>query len=83
MDLTRVETNFVQIDAAALGLSSEDAIARLGDAGVLLSGTVRAGVIRAVTHLDIDDGDIERAIEIGPVALGMQSAAAGRVAESG
>ena len=83
VDLTRVETNFVQIDAGALGLSSDEAIARLGDAGVLLSGTVRAGVIRAVTHLDIDDGDVERAIEIGPVALGLESAVAGRLAESG
>ena len=70
VDLVRVQTNFVQVDVAALGLSSRDALARLADAGVLLSGTVRPGVIRALTHLDIDDADVDRAIEAVPQALG-------------
>lgn len=69
VDLDAVETNFVQVDAGALGYSSAEAIARLADAGVGLSSTVRAGVLRAVTHLDIGDEDVERAIELVPQAL--------------
>jgi len=48
-----------------------DAIARLADAGVGLSATVTAGVLRAVTHLDIDDDDVEQALEAVPRALGV------------
>jgi threonine aldolase len=70
VDLARVQTNFVQIDVGALEHSSRDALALLADAGVLLSGTVRPTVIRALTHLDIEDADIDRAIEIVPRALG-------------
>ena len=69
VDLDLVETNFVQIDVAALGLSSADAIARLADAGIGLSATVKPGVLRAVTHLDIDDDDVDRALEVVPRAL--------------
>ncbi len=39
-------------------------------AGVGLSGTVRPGVLRAVTHLDIDDADIDAAIEVVPAGAG-------------
>jgi threonine aldolase len=74
VDLDRVQTNFVQIDVGALELSSPQALSVLADAGVLLSGTVRPGVIRALTHLDVDDADIERAIEIVPAVLGARSA---------
>jgi threonine aldolase len=74
VDLDRVQTNFVQIDVGSLELSSPQALTALGDAGVLLSATVRPGVIRALTHLDVDDADIERAIEIVPAALGARSA---------
>lgn len=74
VDLERVQTNFVQIDIAALELSAPQALAALADAGVLLSGTVRPGVIRALTHLDIDDTDVERAIELVPAALGARDA---------
>ena len=58
VDLDRVQTNFVQVDVGALGLTPAEALARLADAGVRLSGTVRPGVMRALTHLDIDDDDI-------------------------
>jgi hypothetical protein len=37
---------------------------------VALSPT-RPGVLRAVTHLDITDEDVERAIELVPTALGV------------
>jgi threonine aldolase len=70
VDLELVETNFVQVDAGALGLTSADAIARLADAGVGLSATVKPGVLRAVTHLDVDDDAVERAVALVPRALG-------------
>ena len=69
-DPDTVETNFVQLDAGALGLTSAEAARRVADAGVALSPTVHQGVLRAVTHLDVDDEDIERAIEVVPTALG-------------
>ena len=31
---------------------------------------MKTGVIRAVTHLDIDDDDVERALQAVPHALG-------------
>ena len=71
LDRETVETNFVQVDVGALGLSTADAIARLAEAGVGLSGTVKPTMIRAVTHLDVDDDDIERALELVPRALGV------------
>jgi threonine aldolase len=70
VDLDQVETNFVQVDVAPLGLSAEDALARLARQGVGLSMTVHPTRLRAVTHLDIDDEDIGRALELIPRALG-------------
>jgi threonine aldolase len=75
VDLSRVQTNFVQIDVGALGLRSDEGLAQLAEVGVLLSGTVRPGVIRAVTHLDLDDAAVERAIHLVPNALGLAAAA--------
>jgi threonine aldolase len=78
VDLGRVQTNFVQIDGGPLGLGSDELIARLGSVGVGVSGTIHRGVVRAVTHLDIDDADIERAIEAAPGALGLSARAGER-----
>jgi threonine aldolase len=69
VELDTVETNFVQLDVGALGLGSGEGIALLAERGVRLSGTVRPGLLRAVTHLDIDDADIDAAIELGKAAL--------------
>jgi threonine aldolase len=69
VDLGQVETNFVQLDVEPLGLSKRDVIAALGDAGVGVSGTVHATKLRAVTHLDVSDEDIDAAIELAPEAL--------------
>jgi len=66
VDLDRVETNFVQID---VGPERADAIERMKANGVLVSTTVHPTVVRAVTHLDISDEDIETAIEAIPAAL--------------
>jgi threonine aldolase len=68
--VNEIETNFVQVDVAPLGLSPAEALQRLRDAGVLLSATVHPTVLRAVTHLDVDDDDIEAAIDAIPRALG-------------
>lgn len=68
VDPDRVETNFVQVDVSPLGHG--DACALLAAHGVGLSPTIHRGVLRAVTHLDVDDDDIDRAIELIPLALG-------------
>jgi threonine aldolase len=75
VDLDQVETNFVQVDVGALGLDQADALARLRDAGVGLSSTIHPTIVRAVTHLDVDDDAIDRAIELVPRALGTRIAA--------
>ncbi len=68
VDLELVETNFVQLNVAAIELDENQAIAQARAQGVLLSQT-KAGTLRAVTHLDITDDDIERAVELVPRAL--------------
>jgi threonine aldolase len=70
VDPSQTETNFVHIDVSPLALSANDAIARAEAAGVGISETVHPTIVRALTHLDISDDDIERAIEIVPDALG-------------
>jgi len=66
VDLGQVETNFVQID---VGSDRAGAIERMKEHGVLVSTTVHPTVVRAVTHLDITDDDIETAGEAIPAAL--------------
>jgi threonine aldolase len=70
VDPEATETNFVHIDIAPLGLTMPDAIARAEAVGVGISDTVNPTVLRALTHLDISDDDIERAIDLVPDALG-------------
>ncbi len=65
-----VDTNFVQVDISPLGLSVPEALERLHRAGVGLSATMRPGILRAVTHLDVSDDDIERAADLIPETLG-------------
>src|SRR5581483_5538311 len=69
VDVERVETNSVQVDVGALGLEKAEALARLEAEGVGLTGTVVPGVLRALTHLDLSDDDVERAVELVPRAL--------------
>jgi threonine aldolase len=71
VNLEQVETNFVQVDVGALGLDSDEALARLAEQGVGLSLTPHPGVLRALTHLDVDDEDVDVAIERIPKALGV------------
>jgi threonine aldolase len=68
VDPDRVETNFVQVDVDPL--TPQEAMARLAEQGVALSATIHPTILRAVTHLDVDDEDIDRALEAIPAALG-------------
>jgi threonine aldolase len=68
VDLELVQTNFVQVDVAAMGLTEDEALARIREEGVLLSRT-RPGVLRAVTSLEIDDDAVEHALVAVPRAL--------------
>jgi len=70
VDLEQVETNFVQVDLGPLDLTPADALERLWQQGVGLSMTAHPTKLRAVTHLDVDDDDIDRALELIPRALG-------------
>jgi len=63
-----VETNFVQIE---VGPDRGGAIERMKERGVLVSTTVHPTVVRAVTHLDISDDDIDVALAAIPAALGV------------
>jgi threonine aldolase len=69
VDVEQVETNFVLLDAGALGLGADEAVARARAAGVLMSFASRRDVLRAVTHLDVSAEDVERAVELIPGAL--------------
>jgi len=70
VDLTQVETNFVLLDVEPLGLTKWDVLTALKAVGIGLSGTVHPTRLRAVTHLDVTDDDIDAAIELAPQALG-------------
>jgi threonine aldolase len=70
VDLERVQTNFVHLEVSALSLGEWEAVGLVGDAGVAISRTMRPGFLRAVTHLDLTDDDIDRASELVPQALG-------------
>jgi threonine aldolase len=75
VDLEQLETNFVQVDVGALGLDIADALERLARDGVGLSATPNPGVLRALTHLDIGDEEIDRAAELIPRSLGVMARA--------
>ena len=68
VDPDRTETNFVQLDVAPL--TKEEAMVRLAEQGVGLSATIHPTVLRAVTHLDVTDEDIESALAAIPRAIG-------------
>jgi threonine aldolase len=71
IDLDAVETNFVQVDVEPYGMTKWEALARLKEHGVGMSATVHPSTLRAVTHLDVSDDDIDRAIDLIPRALGV------------
>jgi threonine aldolase len=63
VDLEQVETNFVLLDVARLGLGADEAVARLRAEGVLLSFGAQRDVLRAVTHLGVSASVVEEAIQ--------------------
>jgi threonine aldolase len=69
IDLDQVETNFVLLDVAEVGLREDEALARLRAGGVLLSYSTRRGMLRAVLHMDVSAEDVDEAVERIPRAL--------------
>ena len=69
VDLEQVETNFVQLDVSRLGLTADEAVARLRAEGVLFSFAARKDVLRAVTHLGISAEDVDEAVSATVRAL--------------
>jgi threonine aldolase len=74
VDLDAVETNFVGVELARLGLTVAEAKELLVREGVLVS-VLRPGVLRLATYRGITDEDVERAVEAIPHALGARVAA--------
>jgi threonine aldolase len=70
VDLEQVETNFVQVELGPLGLEPAEALERLWQQGIGLSMTAHPTKLRAVTHLDVGDEEIEQAVELIPRTLG-------------
>jgi threonine aldolase len=75
VDPAATESNFVVLDASAIGLTVEEATALLAAEGVLLSAAGRPGRLRALTHLDISAADVEGAIDGATRALATAAAA--------
>ena len=63
-----VETNIVFFDVAGLGITAKEATERMAARGVRMGATGRTR-IRAVTHLDVSQADVERAVEIAQTVL--------------
>jgi threonine aldolase len=69
IDVEHVETNIVFFDVAGTGLTAQEAVARLRARGVRVGAAGRTR-IRAVTHLDVSQADVERAVAIAQEVLG-------------
>ena len=69
VELEQVETNFVALEVAGLGVTVEEAAARIAEQGVLV-GELRPGVLRLAIYLGVTDADVDRAAEAIPQALG-------------
>ena len=66
IDVSRVQSNILFFTVESL--TADEARAQMEERGVRLSGGY--GSVRAVTHLDVSAGDIERAIEAAQAAWG-------------
>jgi len=60
VDLSAVQTNIVFVDVAGTGQSLRAWARRLAEEGVLV--TIVAGRVRMLTHLDVNEGDVEVAL---------------------
>ena len=70
VDLEQVETNFVQIDVAPLGLTRDEALARLREAGVGLSSTIHPTCCAPSRTSTSTDEDIDRRVRARPARSG-------------
>jgi threonine aldolase len=59
LDVSLVRTNILFVDPTPLGLTADETVARLADAGVLVN-TV-GGTVRFVTHQDVSAADCDAA----------------------
>jgi threonine aldolase len=64
LGISPVDTNIVVLDTEAAGWDRGELLRSLADQGVLLSAIPQPGRIRAVTHLDLTDDDVERAADV-------------------
>lgn len=69
VDATEPDTNIVVMDLAPSGRTPADVAAACAERGVRFS-VISDAEIRAVTHYDVDDGGIERAVEALADVLG-------------
>ena len=60
VDLAAVQTNIVFVDVAGTGQPLQAWVGRLAEEGVLV--TIVAGRVRMLTHLDVDERDVEVAL---------------------
>jgi threonine aldolase len=75
LDIGHVETNMVFFDVAGTGFSAQEVVSRLLARGVRF-GAPGPSLIRAVTHLDVSQSDVERAVGIVQEVLGKTRAGA-------
>ncbi len=68
IEVEHVETNIVFFDVAGLGITAKEAVERLSAHNVRMGATGRT-LIRAVTHLDVSQSDVERAVEVAQAVL--------------
>ena len=66
-----IDTNMVIADLRGTGKDVEQLVESLAERGVLV-GDVGSGHIRLVTHLDVDDSGLDRAIEILAAEFGAE-----------
>jgi threonine aldolase len=75
-----VETNIVVIDVGGLGLTAEEAVGVLAEAGVL-AGAASRTLVRFVTHLDVSPEQVQWAADTAADVLeryGEEATGAGR-----
>jgi threonine aldolase len=70
IDVVPPDTNILMLDVTRPGLDAPAVVQRLAGQGVLVTAFTRTRV-RAVTHLDVDDHDIDRAA--GAIRLAFQN----------
>ena len=73
IEVEHVETNMVFFDVAGLDITAQEAVARLLVGGVRMGAAGRTR-IRAVTHLDVTQAQVERAVEVAHRILGKAKA---------